>query len=186
MNFPVLNGRDDELLTHFSFFKERHKHFPCKGEIGLLIACRLYFGGKTCKTATWSITIFTGIPCVSFNDSGVSTARFKNEQIQLVNFWPNMELNEYINLESRVKAKWFYSIYPHGWGKPDRDEWKRNDRFGISSQATEQLQSTVLDLEDIRWNNITDTNITFGWTLWNTRKTTLSIAEYSFGDSYRS
>ena len=29
----------------------------------------------------------------------------KNKKIQLVNFWPNMELDEYINLESRVKNR---------------------------------------------------------------------------------
>src|SRR5699024_6060975 len=29
----------------------------------------------------------------------------ENEVIQLVNFWPNMELNEYINLEARVKGR---------------------------------------------------------------------------------
>ena len=28
-----------------------------------------------------------------------------NEQIQLVNFWPNIELEEYINLEQRVSGR---------------------------------------------------------------------------------
>ncbi|MDN7869959.1 hypothetical protein QZM26_11085, partial [Burkholderia multivorans] len=28
-----------------------------------------------------------------------------NERIQLVNFWPNMELEEYINLEQRVSGR---------------------------------------------------------------------------------
>lgn len=28
-----------------------------------------------------------------------------NKEIQLVNFWPNMDLDEYINLEDRVKGR---------------------------------------------------------------------------------
>ena len=31
-----------------------------------------------------------------------------NDYIQLVNFWPNMELDEYINLGQRVKAEWCF------------------------------------------------------------------------------
>ena len=34
------------------------------------------------------------------------------ERIQLVNFWPNMELEEYINLNSGSAAAWCCSISP--------------------------------------------------------------------------
>ena len=34
----------------------------------------------------------------------------KNDKIRLVNFWANMELDEYINLESRVSGRMFFQF----------------------------------------------------------------------------
>ena len=34
----------------------------------------------------------------------------KNSQIQLVNFWPDMDLDEYINLKSRVETRMKISV----------------------------------------------------------------------------
>ena len=72
--------------------------------------------------------------------------RFKNEQIQLVNFWPNMELNEYINLESRVKGK-MVLLDISATGEENLIEMNENDEMTdleYRRKQLEQLQSTVL------------------------------------------
>lgn len=86
----------------------------------------------------------------------------KNEQIQLVNFWPNMELNEYINLENRVKGK-MVLLDISATGEENLIEMNENDEMTdleYRRKQLEQLQSTVLDLEDIQGGiTITDTNM---------------------------
>ena len=74
-----------------------------------------------------------------------------NERIQLVNFWPNMELEEYINLEQRVSGRMVLldisatgeeNIIEHQSGNPMNDlEYRRKQLV--------KLQHTVIDLEDL-------------------------------------
>ncbi len=80
----------------------------------------------------------------------------------MVNFWPNMELNEYINLESRVKGK-MVLLDISATGEENLIEMNENDEMTdleYRRKQLEQLQSTVLDLEDIQGGiTITDTNM---------------------------
>ena len=49
---------------------------------------------------------FTGTLSVSFSVLDESDRiGSKNEHIQLVNFWPDMDLDEYINLKARVETR---------------------------------------------------------------------------------
>jgi len=86
----------------------------------------------------------------------------KNTKIQLVNFWPNMELNEYINLESRVKGK-MVLLDISATGEENliemNPQYEMND-LEYRRKQLEQLKKTVLDLEDIQGGiTITDTNM---------------------------
>ena len=74
-----------------------------------------------------------------------------NDRIQLVNFWPNIELEEYINLEQRVSGRMVLldisatgeeNIIEHQSGNQMNDlEYRR--------QQLLKLQTTVIDLEDL-------------------------------------
>ncbi len=74
-----------------------------------------------------------------------------NGSIQLVNFWPNMELEEYINLEQRVSGRMVLldisatgeeNIIEEQSGNQMNDlEYRRNQLL--------KLQETVIDLEDL-------------------------------------
>ena len=75
----------------------------------------------------------------------------RNEVIQLVNFWPNMELDEYINLEARVSGR-MVLLDISATGEENiiefPDAGKMND-LEYRRRQLEQLQNEVLDLEDL-------------------------------------
>ncbi len=71
----------------------------------------------------------------------------KNKVIQLVNFWPNMELEEYINLESRVKNR-MVMLDVAGGGDDDIISNVSKDLEYRKNQL-KKLQEEVVDLEDI-------------------------------------
>jgi ERCC4-related helicase len=74
-----------------------------------------------------------------------------NKVIQLVNFWPNMELDEYINLEARVSGR-MVLLDISATGEENiieyADAGKMND-LEYRRRQLEQLQNKVVDLEDI-------------------------------------
>src|SRR5699024_6721663 len=83
----------------------------------------------------------------------------KNDCIQLVNLWPNMELDEYINLEARVSGR-MVLLDISATGEENviefSDSAKMND-LEYRKRQMEQLQDEVIDLEDLGGNiSITD------------------------------
>ena len=81
-----------------------------------------------------------------------------NEQIQLVNFWPDVSLDDYINLENRVKGR-MALLDASATGEENMLESKRDDMNDLiyRRKQLQQLQSEVLDLEDIKGGiSITD------------------------------
>jgi SNF2 family DNA or RNA helicase len=75
----------------------------------------------------------------------------RNGVIQLVNFWPNMELDEYINLEARVAGR-MVLLDISATGEENiiefPDAGKMND-LEYRRRQLEQLQNEVIDLEDL-------------------------------------
>ena len=75
----------------------------------------------------------------------------QNQVIQLVNFWPNMELDEYINLEARVSGR-MVLLDISATGEENiiefPDAGKMND-LEYRRRQLEQLQKEVVDLEDL-------------------------------------
>lgn len=75
----------------------------------------------------------------------------KNTYIQLVNFWPNMALDEYINLEARVSGR-MVLLDISATGEENiivQDEASQMNDLEYRRKQLEQLQETVLDLEDL-------------------------------------
>lgn len=166
-NFPETASKDmNELLTHFSpHSKERHKTFPAvKGEIDILIATDCISEGQNLQDCDYLVNydIHWNPVRIIQRFGRIDRLGSKNEQIQLVNFWPNMELNEYINLESRVKGK-MVLLDISATGEENLIEMNGNDEMTdleYRRRQLEQLQNTVLDLEDIQGGiTITDTNM---------------------------
>lgn len=85
----------------------------------------------------------------------------RNGVIQLVNFWPNMELDEYINLEARVSGRMvLLDISATGEENiiESTDAEHMND-LEYRRRQLEQLQNEVVDIEDLS-NNISITDMT--------------------------
>jgi len=75
----------------------------------------------------------------------------KNKVVQLVNFWPNMELDEYINLEARVSGRMvLLDISATGEENIiDYDNSKQMNDLKYRKRQLKELQDKVVDLEDI-------------------------------------
>lgn len=74
-----------------------------------------------------------------------------NTTIQLVNFWPDIELDEYIQLEGRVKGR-MALLDASATGEENVLEGKRNDEMNdlkYRRQQLQALQEEVLNLEDM-------------------------------------
>lgn len=80
----------------------------------------------------------------------------KNEQIQLVNFWPNISLDEYINLNRRVSAR--MTIVNATATADDNIISEENEEMDYRKEQLKKLQEgTLQDLEDVDGNiSITD------------------------------
>lgn len=85
----------------------------------------------------------------------------KNATIQLVNFWPNLELDEYINLEARVSGR-MVLLDISATGEENVIEASAQDEMNdleYRRRQFEQLQNEVVDIEDLS-NGISITDLT--------------------------
>ena len=72
----------------------------------------------------------------------------KNEVIQLVNFWPDMDLDEYINLKARVETRMKISIMT-STGDDDLINPEEDGDLEYRKQQLKKLQEEVVDIEDM-------------------------------------
>lgn len=72
----------------------------------------------------------------------------KNEFIQLVNFWPDMDLDEYINLKGRVETRMKISIMT-STGDDDLINPEEKGDLEYRKQQLKRLQEEVVDIEDM-------------------------------------
>ena len=72
----------------------------------------------------------------------------RNKYIQLVNFWPDLELDDYINLKARVETRMRISVMT---STGDDDYINANEQGDLQyrRQQLERLQSEVVDLEEM-------------------------------------
>ena len=72
----------------------------------------------------------------------------RNEQIQLVNFWPDMDLDEYINLKGRVETRMKISIMT-STGDDDLINPEEKGNLEYRKEQLKRLQEEVVDIEDM-------------------------------------
>ncbi|WP_209124476.1 helicase-related protein [Alkalihalobacillus sp. BA299] len=72
----------------------------------------------------------------------------KNSVIQLVNFWPDITLDDYINLKSRVESRMRISVMT-STGDDDYINQEENGDLVYRRQQLEKLQNEVVDLEEM-------------------------------------
>ena len=144
----------NSMLTHFSpRSKEREKIFPeYKQEIDILIATDCISEGQNLQDCDFLVNydIHWNPVRIIQRFGRIDRLGSVNDKIQLVNFWPNMELDEYINLEARVSGRMvLLDISATGEENViDQTASEMND-LDYRRKQLEQLQNQVVDLEEI-------------------------------------
>ena len=147
----------NSLLTHFSpKSKEREKIIPdFKEEVDVLIATDCISEGQNLQDCDYLINydIHWNPVRIIQRFGRIDRLGSVNDVIQLVNFWPNMELDEYINLEAKVSEKMvLLDISATGEENVIEQDPKINKGMNdleYRRKQLEQLQNAVVDLEDI-------------------------------------
>ena len=145
-----LNG----ILTAFSpVSKERDKINPsATAKIDLLIATDCISEGQNLQDCDTLINydIHWNPVRIIQRFGRVDRLGSKNEQIQLINFWPNMELDEYINLEARVSGRMvLLDISATGEENVIDENAKEMNDLEYRRKQLQQLKEAVVDLEDM-------------------------------------
>ena len=140
------------LLTNFSpRSKERAAAADAPGEIDLLFATDCISEGQNLQDCDWLVNydIHWNPVRIIQRFGRIDRIGSINGSIQLVNFWPNMELDEYINLEARVSGRMvLLDISATGEENVIEFSPKMND-LEYRRKQLQQLQDSVLDLEEI-------------------------------------
>ncbi|WP_274878819.1 helicase-related protein [Vibrio harveyi] len=147
----------NSLLTHFSpRSKEREKVYPdFKEEVDILIATDCISEGQNLQDCDYLINydIHWNPVRIIQRFGRIDRLGSTNDTIQLVNFWPNMELDEYINLEARVSGRMvLLDISATGEENVIEQDPKVNKGMNdleYRRKQLEQLQNAVVDLEEI-------------------------------------
>ena len=144
----------NNILTTFSpVSKERDKIDPdATVEIDLLIATDCISEGQNLQDCDTLINydIHWNPVRIIQRFGRIDRLGSKNTQIQLINFWPNMELDEYINLEARVSGRMvLLDISATGEENViDQNATGMND-LEYRRKQLQQLKDAVVDLEDV-------------------------------------
>ena len=151
---PRLRKDLASILTAFApRSKERPEEFAGEGDLDLLIATDCISEGQNLQDCDWLVNydIHWNPVRIIQRFGRIDRLGSPNERIQLVNFWPNMELEEYINLEQRVSGRMVLldisatgeeNLIEQQSGNPMNDlEYRRKQLL--------KLQDAVIDLEDL-------------------------------------
>ena len=163
---PGLSKRMGDVLSAFApRAKERPQDLADEGEIDLLIATDCISAGQNLQDCDWLINydIHWNPVRIIQRFGRIDRIGSPNQRIQLVNFWPNMELEEYINLEQRVSGR-MVLLDVSATGEENLIEQQSGNAMNDLEYRRKQLlklQDTVIDMEDLSTGvAITDLTLT--------------------------
>ena len=151
---PALRKDLATILTAFSpRSKERPADFAAEGELDLLIATDCISEGQNLQDCDYLINydIHWNPVRIIQRFGRIDRIGSPNTRIQLVNFWPNMELEEYINLEQRVSGR-MVLLDISATGEENLIEQQSGNQMNDLEYRRKQLlklQDAVIDLEDL-------------------------------------
>ncbi|MFX0558838.1 helicase-related protein [Tepidibacillus infernus] len=171
------------LMSFSPISKEREKVMPgMADEIDVLIATDCISEGQNLQDCDYLINydIHWNPVRIIQRFGRIDRLGSRNENIQLVNFWPSMELDEYINLVGRVKNRMtILDISSTGEENVISENANEMRDLEYRRKQLEKLQNEVIDLEDISGNiSLTDfTMDDFRMDLLNFMKKNKSLVE---------
>lgn len=168
-NQTTLTGLRKDLASILTAFsprsKERPQELSYEGELDLLIATDCISEGQNLQDCDWLINydIHWNPVRIIQRFGRIDRIGSPNKHIQLVNFWPNMELEEYINLEQRVSGR-MVLLDVSATGEENLIEQQSGNSMNDLEYRRKQLlklQDSVIDLEDLSSGvSITDLTLT--------------------------
>lgn len=162
------SGRKDftSILTGFSpRSKERPEDLTHEGDLDLLIGTDCISEGQNLQDCDCVINydIHWNPVRIIQRFGRIDRLGSQNARIQLINFWPNMELEEYINLEQRVSGK-MVLLDVSATGEENLIEAQSGNQMNdLEYRRTQllKLQDAVIDMEDLSTGvSITDLTLT--------------------------
>jgi len=151
---PNLRRDLASILTAFApRSKERPDDMAEEGDLDLLIATDCISEGQNLQDCDWLINydIHWNPVRIIQRFGRIDRIGSPNDRIQLVNFWPNMELEEYINLEQRVSGR-MVLLDISATGEENLIEQQSGNQMNDLEYRRKQLlklQDAVIDLEDL-------------------------------------
>lgn len=151
---PGLRSDMSSILSAFSpRSKERPPEMAGEGEIDLLIATDCISEGQNLQDCDFLINydIHWNPVRIIQRFGRIDRIGSTNEAIQLVNFWPNMELDEYLDLESRVSGR-MVLLDVSATGEENVIEFQAGNQMNdleYRRAQLQKLQEAVIDLEDL-------------------------------------
>lgn len=144
---------NDVLINFSPKSKERAKIDPWKNdEIDILFATDCISEGQNLQDCDYLINydIHWNPVRVIQRFGRIDRIGSTNKEIQLVNFWPNMDLDEYINLEERVKGR-MKILSTSASGEEDIFDTSGKEMNDLEYRRNQlkALQNEVVNLEEV-------------------------------------
>lgn len=156
-NKTTLAGLRADMSSLLSAFSPRSKERPTElateGEIDLLIATDCISEGQNLQDCDFLVNydIHWNPVRIIQRFGRIDRIGSTNTRIQLVNFWPNMELDEYLDLESRVSGR-MVLLDVSATGEENIIEFQAGNQMNdleYRRAQLQKLQDAVIDLEDL-------------------------------------
>jgi len=148
----------NSILSHFSPMSKNLKLKNSDKQIDILIATDCISEGQNLQDCDTLINydIHWNPVRIIQRFGRVDRIGSKNEYIQLINFWPNLSLDEYINLKNRVETRMFM-VDTTATGE-DNVLTNESSDMDFRKQQLQKLQNEVVDIEDMD-NSISITDL---------------------------
>ena len=146
-----LKGTLNNILTCFSpVSKNRDILMKEKYDIDILIATDCISEGQNLQDCDYLVNydIHWNPVRIIQRFGRVDRIGSKNNCIQLVNFWPDMDLDEYINLKARVETRMKISVMT-STGDDDLINPEEKGDLEYRKQQLKKLQDEVVDIEEM-------------------------------------
>lgn len=149
---PKLRGTLNNVLTCFSpISKDKHLLMPDNAaEIDILIGTDCISEGQNLQDCDYCVNydIHWNPVRIIQRFGRIDRIGSKNAVIQLVNFWPDLTLDEYINLKARVEARMKISVLA-STGDDDLLNAEEKGDLEYRKAQLKRLQEEVVDIEEM-------------------------------------
>lgn len=159
-NNKNVSSEFNSILSAFSPFSRLKKEIPKDSEIQVLVATDCISEGQNLQDCDCVVNYDIEWNPVSLIQrfGRIDRIGSRNEKIKMINFFPDVELNEYLNLEQRVKGK-MISVNLASTGDEDILTPEMND-LNFRKRQLEKLRDEVIDIDDTNQNiSLTDLNM---------------------------